>query len=147
MATRPNKTVPDHWDDLNAWKQVRDAIETHWPEIGHNDLNSCSDDIDAMVEFVARRVQTPRDEIEAVIRQHLILEHPSLAARFGALGQQWANRPQQAWAQIGQACDKRPATMLAAVFVTGLLTGMIATAMCCSSDATTGREGRDRGDW
>ncbi|MGV3485353.1 MAG: hypothetical protein ACO1RT_13115 [Planctomycetaceae bacterium] len=135
------------WDDLNAWKQVRDAIESRWPEISHDDLNSCRDDVDAMVEFVSRRVDTPREEIEAVLREHMSAESPSAVQRVGELRKQLPVTTQQCWAQFGQAVDKHPVSTLATVFFAGLVTGLVAAATCCPSHADDSDRDRLRGNW
>ncbi|WDQ17275.1 hypothetical protein [Rhodopirellula sp. P2] len=113
------------------WTRVRSAICSRWPQINHEELSKCPDEVARMVEYVQGRVDASQEEVESVVRefapQESIVERISHSAEDQL--QRASENAQFAVMRADECIAERPTQSVLASFVAGALVGVTVTAL------------------
>lgn len=119
-----------------AWESVYTAVNLRWPTISVDELKQCGCDVGELVNHVSQRVDSNRDEIEAVIREYAPQKISALhsyidpiAKRAHEASSRVSGSLHSAMDRVRYQVDEAPVTTSVTTFVLGFGLGMLATVI------------------
>jgi len=119
-----------------AWESVCTAVNLRWPIISVDELKQCGCDVGELVNHVSQRVDSTRDEVEAIIREYAPQRNSPLHSYIDPI----AKRAQEASGRVSDSIhsamervryqvDEAPVTTTMTTFVLGFGLGILAAVI------------------